>query len=1080
MSKSHETSGYYCWMLIGVVTDTARPRNTVQTLIFMGCNRALCISVLFVTFDLFGSLHALETITGTQFLADDENRSLVSSDGNFKLGFFSPAKSQARYVGIWFNKISEQTVVWVANRETPIRNSSGIFKIGGDGNLAVFCCNQSSPLWSTNVSVPAQTSAAKLLDSGNLVLVAKETIIWQSFDYPTDTLLAGMKFGYNRKTGLNRILTSWKSIDDPTPGEFSLGYDLHSITQIFMYKNSVPHWRSGPWNGRLFNGLPDIGSRKDYFSDQNGFINITFVRNDNEIYTKFSPKKVDVFSIIVLESIGVVNRLIWHESQRWVKLQVILQGMCDEYMQCGANAICNEETLAHCACLPGFERLYPQDWYLKCQETKKEACGKGDGEGFVRLEGVKFPDARNSTLYSNMSLEECERECLKSCKCTGYANVYVDEMGRDCIAWYGELRDMRRYKSGQDFYLRVNAVELAADAQKNAKVHLLATKSTLVFIIVPLVVETLLAALCFYYLWRRNAKRNKGGGMHQSHLPKAQIVPQMTVMLIFGLLCTNCSANENSSVHFIADSENGSLVSSDGNFKLGFFSPGKSQARYVDTILPSMRFGLNWKTDLNHILTSWKSTDDPTPGEFSLRLDPHGIPQFFFVQKLRSGGPWNGHNLNGIPNVVTRRKGHKADYSDQIDLVNYTFVNNENESYYTFSSKNGPFFSILVLEPMGTLRRLIWHQSDEWSKFWMAPQDLCDEYNQCGANQICNNENSVHCACLPGFQPSYPQDLFLKCSGTRKTDGCGKGDGEGFVRLEAVKLPDARNSTLYSDINLKECERECLKSCNCMGYAILDVTGSEQGCITWYDKLRDIRLYKEGQDFYLRVDAVELAADARKNSKHFLATKSTLAFIIVPVVVEMLLAAVCFYYLWRRQVKRKGQKQKKQLGQSLYLDSARSSSTHKNSPNSSGQKYALDGVFSMKSDVFSFGVILLEIISGKKNRGFFHDDPYSNLIQYTWELWRDGKAPEIVDSCITDSCSSNELLRCIQVGLLCVQDNARDRPSMSTVVFMLCNETMLPSPKKSTFAIRKNEPDSSTTGTKCSINEVTITTFNVR
>ncbi|KAK4858711.1 hypothetical protein QYF36_020791 [Acer negundo] len=181
-------------------------------------------------------------------------------------------------------------------------------------------------------------------------------------------------------------------------------------------------------------------------------------------------------------------------------------------MRCGANTICSEETFAHCACLPGFESfdtLYPQDWYLKCQETRKEACGKGDGEGFVRLNGVKFPDARNSTLYSNISLEECERECLKSCNCTGYANVYVDERGRGCIVWYGELRDMRRYKSGQDFFLRVDAVELAVDAQKNAKVHVLATKSTLVFIIVPLF-ETLLAALCFYYLWRRNAKRKKG------------------------------------------------------------------------------------------------------------------------------------------------------------------------------------------------------------------------------------------------------------------------------------------------------------------------------------------------------------------------------------------------------------------------------------------------------------------------------------------------------------------------------------------------------------------------------------------
>ncbi|TXG47216.1 hypothetical protein EZV62_026510 [Acer yangbiense] len=202
------------------------------------------------------------------------------------------------------------------------------------------------------------------------------------------------------------------------------------------------------------------------------------------------------------------------------------------------------------------------------------------------------------------------------------------------------------------------------------------------------------------------------------------------------------------------------------------------------------------------------------------------------------------------------------------------------------------------------------------------------------------------------------------------------------MRLEAVKLPDARNSNLYSNRNLKECERECLKSCNCTGYAILDVTGSEQGCITCRVLLLLVEEASEEESGYMSL------------------------------------------------------------------------------------KYTLDGVFSMKSDIFSFGVILLEIISGKKNRGFFHDDPYSNLIQYTWELWRDGKALEIVDSCITDSYSSNELLRCIQVGHLCAQDNARDRPSMSTVVFMLCNETILPSPKKSTFATGKNEPNSSTTGHK--------------
>ncbi|KAJ0080813.1 hypothetical protein Patl1_10970 [Pistacia atlantica] len=139
-------------------------------------------------------------------------------------------------------------------------------------------------------------------------------------------------------------------------------------------------------------------------------------------------------------------------------------------------------------------------------------------------------------------------------------------------------------------------------------------------------------------------------------------------------------------------------------------------------------------------------------------------------------------------------------------------------------------------------------------------------------------------------------------------------------------------------------------------------------------------------------------------------------------------------------------------------------------------EYALGGFFSTKSDMFSFGVVLLEIISGKKNRGLiFHDDPSSNLIRYTWELWRDDKALEIVESCIVDSCPVQEVVRCIQVGLLCVQDDASERPTMSTAIFMLTNETQLPSPKQSTFSFRrtKTEPDSST-------NEVTITTFSAR
>ncbi|KAM5564541.1 receptor-like serine/threonine-protein kinase SD1-8 [Rosa sericea] len=115
-------------------------------------------------------------------------------------------------------------------------------------------------------------------------------------------------------------------------------------------------------------------------------------------------------------------------------------------------------------------------------------------------------------------------------------------------------------------------------------------------------------------------------------------------------------------------------------------------------------------------------------------------------------------------------------------------------------------------------------------------------------------------------------------------------------------------------------------------------------------------------------------------------------------------------------------------------------------------EYAMDGLFSEKSDVFSFGVIILEIISGKKNIAFFDVDQSQNLLGRAWNLWKDGNGMGLMDSALHASCSSNEVMRYIQIGLLCVQERAIDRPNMSDVIFMLSNESIaLPYPKEPAF-----------------------------
>ncbi|GKA58511.1 G-type lectin S-receptor-like serine/threonine-protein kinase isoform X1 [Tanacetum coccineum] len=114
-------------------------------------------------------------------------------------------------------------------------------------------------------------------------------------------------------------------------------------------------------------------------------------------------------------------------------------------------------------------------------------------------------------------------------------------------------------------------------------------------------------------------------------------------------------------------------------------------------------------------------------------------------------------------------------------------------------------------------------------------------------------------------------------------------------------------------------------------------------------------------------------------------------------------------------------------------------------------EYAANGLFSVKSDVFSFGVLVLEIVSGKKNRGFTHQDHHDNLLGHAWRLYKEDKPLELVDIALGDSWNISEVLQSIHVGLSCVQQHAEDRPNMSSVIHMLSGEGALPAPTQPGF-----------------------------
>ncbi|XP_033143892.1 putative cysteine-rich receptor-like protein kinase 16 isoform X9 [Brassica rapa] len=157
-------------------------------------------------------------------------------------------------------------------------------------------------------------------------------------------------------------------------------------------------------------------------------------------------------------------------------------------------------------------------------------------------------------------------------------------------------------------------------------------------------------------------------------------------------------------------------------------------------------------------------------------------------------------------------------------------------------------------------------------------------------------------------------------------------------------------------------------------------------------------------------------------------------------------------------------------------------------------EYVANGQFSMKSDVYSFGVLTLEIIVGKKNSSFHQiDNSVGNLVTYAWRLWNNESLLELMDPAMGENYDKDEVTRCIHIGLLCVQENPADRPTMSTVFQMLTNTSItLPVPQPPGFFFRvrsdlnpladslESGPSKSTMSFTCSIDDASITNVNPR
>lgn len=393
-------------------------------------------------------LHAAYSIRQNESIKDGS--SLVSEGLKFEMGFFSFDNS-SRYVGIWYHNVPVSAYVWVANRESPIKNRQGSITMKSDGNLVVLD-GENNEVWSSNISVSIKNSQAVLRNDGNLVLLDRETKkeIWQTFEHPTDTYLPGMKVpassGSGSAIGEDPTFRAWKSDKDPSFGNYTMSVDSEASPQIVIMEGEKRRWRSGYWDGRVFSGVPNMTGSYLF-----GFRLNTDDKGERYfVYEALNSSDKIRFQI---GYDGFERQFRWNEDEKeWNVIQSLPYKKCEFYNSCGSFAICDESDSVLCKCFKGFE---PKDmiswkngnWSKGCKRMnplngERTSTNSSVGEdGFSVQRGLKLPDFAH--LVNVVDSKDCERNCLQNSSCTAYVNA----IGIGCVVWFGELVDVQRLEN---------------------------------------------------------------------------------------------------------------------------------------------------------------------------------------------------------------------------------------------------------------------------------------------------------------------------------------------------------------------------------------------------------------------------------------------------------------------------------------------------------------------------------------------------------------------------------------------------------------------------------------------------------
>ncbi|KAF6144803.1 hypothetical protein GIB67_038902 [Kingdonia uniflora] len=276
-------------------------------------------------------------------------------------GFFTPSNSNKLYLGIWYNNIPVHIVVWVANKDTPLYDSSVVLKIGSNRNL--------------------------------VLLNRTDSIIWSSTNHSAVVTWMGLK------KWARSHLASWKSPSDPSPGNYTYEMDIRGSPQLVLRNGPVNFFRSGLRNGVRFIGTPELNNNLDFRP--------VFVSNDDEECYKFDVENISVISRFILCPSGLLQRLTWNNrSQEWLVMLTVGNDQCDNYGLCGGYGTCNINNAPVCGYLHGFTPKSLQDydqlnWLGECIRGTPLSCNNRDG--FWKFNALKLPDSSETSILEFVS-----------------------------------------------------------------------------------------------------------------------------------------------------------------------------------------------------------------------------------------------------------------------------------------------------------------------------------------------------------------------------------------------------------------------------------------------------------------------------------------------------------------------------------------------------------------------------------------------------------------------------------------------------------------------------------------------------